>query len=265
MSHKVLKAIEYLLYPLVRLVIARSINFGSFTDIMKFVMVKEAERQLKQKNTEVISDSRISIVTGIHRKEVKRIRGMKANDVSVYEPSLASQVVARWAGEKKLQSKNGPKQLPRKKLTEKQFDFDDLVTSIHTDVRPRVVLEELIDRGLVTVNENDELQLHPEKLAMKQDQEETLHYLSLNIHDHLATSVNNLSNPDNKQLDRCVHYHGLNAEAINKLSFLAEKLAMEALVAVNKEALVLTNDPKLKGDQRMNFGTYFHHEKITKK
>jgi hypothetical protein len=138
-------------------------------------MVKEAEQQLKLKSTEAISDSRISIVTGIHRREVKRVRGMKVNDVSIYEPSLASQVVARWAGEKQLQSKNGPKPLPRKKLTAEGFDFDDLVKSIHTDVRPRVVLEELIDRGLVTVNENDDLQLHPEKLAMKQDQEETLH------------------------------------------------------------------------------------------
>ena len=265
MSDKVLKAIEYLLYPLVRLVIARSISFGSFTDIMKFVMVKEAERQLKQKTTEVISDSRISIVTGIHRKEVKRIRAMKANDVSVYEPSLASQVVARWAGEKKLQSKNGPKRLPRKKLTEKQFDFDDLVTSMHTDVRPRVVLEELIDRGLVTVNENDELQLHPEKLAMKQDQEETLHYLSLNIHDHLATAVHNLSEPDNKQLDRCVHYHGLSHEAVERLRKMAEKHSMDALVVINKEAQDLIKDPHSRGDQRMNFGTYFHHEKIAKK
>ena len=265
MSHKVLKAIEYLLYPLVRLVIARSINFGSFTDIMKFVMVKEAERQLKQKTTEVISDSRISIVTGIHRKEVKRIRGMKANDVSVYEPSLASQVVARWIGDKKLQSKNGPKLLPRKKLTEKDFDFDDLVTSIHTDVRPRVVLEELIDRGLVTVNESDELQLLPEKLAMKQDQEETLHYLSLNIHDHLATAVHNLNDPDNKQLDRCVHYHGLSKEAVEQLKTMAEKQSMDALVVINKEAQDLIKDPHSRGDQRMNFGTYFHHEKITKK
>ncbi len=265
MSNKVLKAIEYLLYPLARLVIARSINYGSLTDLIKFVMVKEAERQLKQKTTEVISDSRISIVTGIHRKEVKRIRAMKANDVSVYEPSLASQVVARWAGEKKLQSKNGPKRLPRKKLTEKAFDFDDLVTSIHTDVRPRVVLEELIDRGLVTVDENDELQLHPEKLAMKQDQEETLHYLSLNIHDHLATAVNNFSNPDHKQLDRCVHYHGLSKEAVERLRKMAEKHSMDSLVVINKVAQDLIKDPQSKGNQRMNFGTYFHHEKITKK
>jgi hypothetical protein len=178
---------------------------------------------------------------------------------------LASQVVARWAGEKKLQSKNGPKRLPRKKLTEKEFDFDDLVTSIHTDVRPRVVLEELIDRGLVTVNENDELQLHPEKLAMKQDQEETLHYLSLNIHDHLATAVHNLSEPDKKQLDRCVHYHGLSLEAVEQLKTMAEKHSMDALVEINKEAQDLIKDSHSRGDQRMNFGTYFHHEKITKK
>ncbi len=262
MSSKVLKAIEYLLFPLVRLVIARSISYGSLTDIIKFVMVKEAEQQLKLKNTEAISDSRISIVTGIHRREVKRVRGMKVNDVSTYEPSLASQVVARWAGEKQLQSKNGSKPLPRKKLTTDGFDFEDLVKSINTDVRPRVVLEELINRGLVTVNENDDLQLHPEKLALKQDQEETLHYLSLNIHDHLATAVQNLSNLDNKQLDRCVHYHGLNQEAIDKLSTLAEKHAMEALIAINKEAIVLSHDPQYKGNQRMNFGTYFHHEKI---
>jgi hypothetical protein len=102
LSSKVLKAIEYLLFPLVRLVIARSISYGSLTDIIKFVMVKEAEQQLKLKNTEAISDSRISIVTGIHRREVKRVRAMKVNDVSIYEPSLASQVVARWAGEKDL-------------------------------------------------------------------------------------------------------------------------------------------------------------------
>ena len=225
-------------------------------------MVKESEQQLKLKSTETISDSRISIVTGIHRREVKRVRGMKVNDVSIYEPSLASQVVARWAGEKQLQSKNGSKPLPRKKLTTDGFDFEDLVKSINTDVRPRVVLEELINRGLVTVNENDDLQLHPEKLALKQDQEETLHYLSLNIHDHLATAVQNLSTLDNKQLDRCVHYHGLNAEAIDKLSTLAEKHAMEALIAINKEAIVLSHDPQYKGNQRMNFGTYFHHEKI---
>jgi hypothetical protein len=178
---------------------------------------------------------------------------MKVNDVSIYEPSLASKVVARWAGEKQLQSKDGSKPLPRKKPTPDGFDFEDLVKSINTDVRPRVVLEELINRGLVTVNENDDLQLHPEKLALKQDQEETLHYLSLNIHDHLATAVQNLSNLDNKQLDRCVHYHGLNQEAIDKLSSLAEKHAMEVLIAINKEALALSNDPQYTGNKAFSY------------
>ncbi len=262
LSDKVLKAIEYLLYPLVRLVIARSISYGSLTEVIKFVMVKEAERQLKSKSSEPLTDSRLSVVTGIHRKEIKRIRGTKSHDVSGYEPSLASQVVAKWAGDKALRSKGGIKKLPRKTLNEKDYDFEDLVRSISTDIRPRVVLEELLDRGLVTVDDKDTLQLHPENLALKQDQEETLHYLSLNIHDHLSTAVHNLIKPDSKVLDRCVHYHGLNTEAIEKLKELSEKYAMESLVAVNNEAQSMLKDSRLKGNLRMNFGAYFHHEEV---
>jgi hypothetical protein len=261
LSDKVLKAVEYLLYPLVRLIIARSISYGTFTDVIKFVMVKEAEKQLKLKNAEAISDSRLSIITGIHRKEVKRIRALKSNDVASYEPSLASQVVARWAGDRKLRTKTGIRKLARKKTSNTDYDFEDLVRSISTDIRPKVVLEELIDRGLVTEDEDDRLELHPENLALKQDQEETLQYLSLNIHDHLATSVNNLINPGQKQLDRCVHYHGLSAGAVEKLKQLAEKHAMESLVTINKAAQELIKEEQSKGELRMNFGTYFHHEK----
>ncbi len=264
MSDKVLKAIEYLLYPLVRLVIARSISYGSLTEVIKFVMVKEAERQLKSKSAEPLTDSRLSIVTGIHRKEIKRLRSTKSHDISSYEPSMASQVVAKWAGDKALRTKGGIKKLPRKKLSEKDYDFEDLVKSISTDIRPRVVLEELMDRGLVTVDDKDTLQLHPEHLALKQDQEETLHYLSLNIHDHFSTAVNNLIKPDYKDLDRCVHYHGFNAEAIEKLKATAEKHAMESLVVVNNEAQSMLKDSKFKGSLRMNFGAYFHREEILK-
>jgi hypothetical protein len=261
LSDRVLKAVEYLLYPLARLVIARGIGYGALSDVIKFVMVKEAERQLKQKSAETISDSRLSVITGIHRKEIKRIRSLKANDASSYELSLASQVVSKWAAEKRLRSKAGIKPLPRKKVCDEDIDFDDLVRSISTDVRPRAVLEELLDRGLVTVVEEDNLQLHPENLALKQDQEETLRYLSLTIHDHLTTSVNNLLNPESKLFDRCVHYHGLNADAVNRLRSLAETKAMETIIEVNEKAQELIKDPRNKGKSRMNFGSYFFAEK----
>lgn len=261
LSVRVLKAVEYLLYPLARLVIARGIGYGALSDVVKFVMVKEAERQLKNKSSETISDSRVSVVTGIHRKEIKRIRSLKANDPSGYELSLASQVVSKWAGEKQLRSKAGIKPLQRKKINEGEFDFDDLVRSISKDVRPRAVLEELLDRGLVTLLDGDKLQLHPENLTLKQDQEETLHYLGLNIHDHLSASVNNLLNPEKKLFDRCVHYHGLSDEAIRRLRKMAEDKAMQALIDINHTAQELIKDSKNKGAARMNFGSYFFEEK----
>ncbi len=264
MSDRVLKAIEFLLYPLVRLIIARNVSYGTLADITKFVMVKEAEKLLAAKNSGTISDSRLSVVTGIHRKEVKRIRALKSNDIGDYEPSLASQVVAKWAGEKKLRSRISMYKLRRKKANDTDYDFDDLVRSISKDIRPRVVLEELIDRGLVTETEDDCLELHPENLALKQDQEETLHYLSLNIHDHLSTSVDNLINQKQKQFDRCVHYHGLSADAVGALRKLAEEKAMQTLVEVNTEAQALINDPKNTGDLRMNFGSYFFEENTKK-
>jgi hypothetical protein len=264
LSNKVLKAIEYLLYPMVRLVIARGISYGSLVEIVKYVMIKETERQLRLRHLDAISDSRLSIITGIHRKEVKRIRALKSKDIDAYQPSLTSQVVAKWAGDKRLQSNTGPIRLLKKKTSEDAFDFEDLIKSISTDIRPRVVLDELIDRGLVTESDSSYLVLHQEKLALKQDQEETLHYLSLNVHDHLSTSVNNLIDPLNKRLDRCVHYHGLNMNGIAKLKATAEIQAMNAFTTVNKEAQELFKDPRLKGIYRMNFGAYFHHEEVIK-
>jgi len=264
LQNKVLQAVQYLLFPLVRLAIARGLGFGALAELIKFAMIKEAENELKRKRHETISDSRLSIITGIHRKEVKRIRAVQTSDAGDYEPGIVAQVVAKWSGASFLQTPAGPQRLPRKKTDVNDYDFEDLVKSISTDIRPKVVLEVLLDRGLVTMTDEDTLQLCQENLALKQDQEETLHYLSLNVHDHLAASVNNLNHPENKLFDRCVHYHGLSAEAVASLNDLATEEAMRSLLAVNHKAQELIKDAGARGSLRMNFGAYFYHEEITK-
>ena len=264
LQDKVLKAVQYLLFPLVRLAISRGLGFGALAELIKFAMIKEAENELKRKQHETISDSRLSIITGIHRKEVKRIRAVQASDAGDYEPGLIAQVVAKWSGDPLLQTSTGPRRLARKKTDINSYDFEDLVKSISTDIRPKAVLEVLLDRSLVAMADDDTLQLCQDNLALKQDQEETLHYLSLNVHDHLAASVNNLNHPENKLFDRCVHYHGLSAAAVESLNELAAREAMHSLVTVNQAAQELIKDASGKGSLRMNFGAYFYHEEISK-
>ena len=262
LSNPVLPAIEHLLYPLARLLLERGIGFGALSEVIKFVMIKEAERRLAQAGGGIPTDSRISIATGIHRKEVKRLRALDVHDTDFSSASLTAQVVAKWMGDATLRTRRGPKPLPKKKKTTRAYDFEDLVRSISTDVRPKAVLDDMLLRGLVSIDEAGWVQLHPDHLTLNQGQEQTLHYLSMNIHDHLSTAINNLIEPEKKSLERCVHYHGLSEAAVDKLRKASEKQAMQALLAVNKVAQSLLENDRARGENRMNFGVYFFNEQI---
>ena len=262
MSDPVLPAIEHLLYPLARLLLDRGIGFGTLSEVIKFVMIKEAERRLAQADGGTPTDSRISIATGIHRKEVKRLRALETHDTDFSSASLTAQVVAKWMGDTTLRTRRGPKPLPKKKKTPRDYDFEDLVRSISTDVRPKAVLDDMLLRGLASIDEDGWVQLHPDHLTLNQGQEQKLHYLSMNIHDHLATAINNLIQPEKKSLERCVHYHGLSEAAVDKLRKASEKHAMQALLAVNQVAQSLLERDGARGENRMNFGVYFFNEQI---
>jgi hypothetical protein len=262
LSNPVLPAIEHLLYPLARLLLDRGIGFGAISEVIKFVMIKEAERQLMTIDVGSPSDSRISIATGIHRKEVKRLRAMNAHETDFSSASLTAQVVAKWMGNAKLCNRGGPKPLPKKKKTIRGYDFEDLVRSISTDVRPKAVLDAMVLRGLASIDKTGLVQLNPDNLTLNQGQEQTLRYLSMNIHDHLSTAITNLVKPEKKSLERCVHYHGLSDAAVDKLRKASEKQAMQALLAVNKIAQSLLENGGACGENRMNFGVYFFNEQI---
>jgi len=262
LTNPVLPAVEHLLYPLARLLLDRGIGFGALSEVAKFVMIKEAERQLHDTQGGSVTDSRISIATGIHRKEVKRLRALESHDTDYFGASLTAQVVAKWIGDPKLRTRQGPKPLPKKKKTTRGFDFEDLVRSISTDVRPKAVLDDMLLRGLASIDEDGLVELHPDNLALNQGQEETLRYLSMNIHDHLSTAIGNLITPEKKSLERCVHYHGLSHAAVAQLRKISEKQAMQALLAVNKAAQALLEKENSRGEQRMNFGVYFFNEQI---
>ena len=94
------------------------------------------------------TDSRLSIATGIHRKDVKRLRSQSGTSGIGNEGNTASQVIARW-----LAMGNPPPLLTRQPIAKgrsKSAGFDALVQSVSTDIRPRAVLDELLSRGVVS-------------------------------------------------------------------------------------------------------------------
>ena len=255
-----ISAVEKLFRPLARLLVARRINFGLVVELMKAALVRSAIDDLAAQGDRP-TDSRISIATGVHRKDIKRLKETPETLQTPKELSVTSQVVAKWLGTKGLiDYKGNPIPILRKKKTNEEIDFEDLVRSISKDIRPRAVLDELIDRGVISVVEDETLTLHPNRLASNQGDDALSAYLGMNIHDHLSVTVNNLLVPEHPQLERCVHYQGLSKSAAEDLAKFAETQAMAALIAFNIKCQETISDADNHGVYRINFGTYLYHE-----
>lgn len=248
----------HLLKPICRLLIGKGYTYGVFSELIKAGLVQSAINQLNAQSIP-LTDSRISLITGLHRKDVKRLRESTAPLVSTKDISISAQVIALWAGNSRYSENGKPKLLP-KKSANNQPDFETLVTTISKDIRPRTVLDELAQRKVISILSNQGMQLHLEKIAESQDEDSILKYMSMNIHDHFQTCVGNYLKQTEPQLDKCAFYQGLSKEAAEDLAKFSENLAINALLSVNKKAHELMQDEKNHGQYRTNFGLYFYKE-----
>src|SRR4028118_1391499 len=66
-----------LLRPLVRLLIRNGITFPAVTELLRELYVNVAEHDFTLPGKDQ-TDSRVSLLTGVHRKEVRRLRGAGA-------------------------------------------------------------------------------------------------------------------------------------------------------------------------------------------
>ncbi|MBR0753913.1 hypothetical protein JQ604_17145 [Bradyrhizobium jicamae] len=248
-----------MLRPLVRLCIRGGMTFPALTQLLRELFVNVAEHDFALEGKEQ-TDSRVSLLTGIHRKEVARLRGAGA-PVNVVPATLSrtSAIIARWLAAPEFTDQKGdPRPLPRTAEGGKP-SFETLVESITKDVRPRAVLDEWLDRKLVVINASDEIMLVEEAFVPHGDDDRKWHYLGRNLHDHVAAAEANVSSEMPPFLERAVHYDGLSAKLAKKLEARSRELAMEALKVANREAnRALAKDKG--GDHRWNFGIYIYRE-----
>lgn len=258
---KLQAALVRVLRPLVRLLVRRGITFPALCDILRELYVNVAEYDFALPGKEQ-TDSRVSLLTGIHRKEVRRLRGAGAS-VSAVPASLSrtSRILARWlAGRGTTDPAGHPLPLPRVAPAGRP-SFDALVESVTRDLRPRAVLDEWIDKRLATLDESDVVTLLDRAFVPQGGDEQQLYYFGRNLHDHVAAAVANISTEAPRFLERAVHYDGLSADLAADLERRSRELAMEALTAANRQA-----HDGCEGDAggrwRWNFGVYVFAEEV---
>ena len=109
------RALRAALRPLVKVMLAQGVTLGYLTELIKSLMVDVAQTDFPLEH-KAPTDSRISLMTGVHRKDVSRLREqLKTNtDHTPRAVSLGAQVVAVWVGSPQYLDPQGePLPLPR--------------------------------------------------------------------------------------------------------------------------------------------------------
>jgi Family of unknown function (DUF6502) len=152
------QAIVRLLRPLVRVLIAHGVTFPMLAQLLKDIYVGVAEEAFPLSG-KAQTDSRLSLLTGVHRKDVRALRGRgRAGDRPSPVVSRNAQMMAIWAGAADyLDARGRPRALPR---TGGRPSFESLVESVSKDIRPRVVLDEWQRLGLIRIDEHERVHLN---------------------------------------------------------------------------------------------------------
>ncbi len=272
MSHKIMRkldispilvrAIERVLHPLVRLMLTCGITYPYLAELLKGLFVKVADAEFRL-DADAPTDSRISLLTGVHRKDVRRLREQQLEtDLLMPEViSIGTQLVSLWL-EHFVDADGLPRPLSRLPNADSDASFEQLVASRSKDIRARVVLDEWLRLGIVSVDAQDQVILNTEAFIPQVGQEEQLYFFAHNLHDHAAAATHNLVGDGAPWLERSVYYDELSSASIAELNAQACQLSAQMLKKLNQSAIRLeardASDSAPR--QRFTYGVYFYSE-----
>ena len=146
-----LRAFHVLLGPLVRILLRQGISYAEFSEVAKAVYVEVALKDFKVPGRRA-TRTRVAVMTGLTRKEVKRVIDEALKDQ--YEPnakfSRLGRVLVGWHTDTDFTGPYGlPLELQYESTQQGDPTFSELVKRHSGDMSPRSILDELIRVGAV--------------------------------------------------------------------------------------------------------------------
>ena len=210
------QALLRLLEPLGRLALVSGWTLPVLIEALKVALAAAATREAPH-----ASMSQLSVRTGVHRKDLRRIAGQVAPR-RVRSP--ASEVFARWRSDPRyLTARGRPRVLPRLEDSAGGPSFDGLAASVTTDVHPRAMLDELQRLGLVEIDARGCIRLVATAYVPRRDRTQMLGLLAENVGDHLDAAVANLRADGERFLEQAMFSDGLSAESADAFNRATRK------------------------------------------
>lgn len=259
-------SVAKMLRPLVRILLRYGVSFGEFAEIARWLFVDVADRDFGLQGRKQ-TVSRISVITGLNRKEVSRLKKISIPEEKEAAAGInrAGRVISGWVRDKKFHDKKGqPSPLP---LEGKQKSFTNLVRRYSGDMPVRAVLDELLRIEAVRKNDDNAIYLLTKAYIPKNLDAEKIAILGADAADLISTIDHNLVGPATEPFfQRKVMYDNIPAEAVENFretSFAEGQKLLEKLDSILVEQDRDFNpDITGSGRKRLGMGIYYFEEDV---
>ncbi|MEY2874048.1 MAG: hypothetical protein RLZZ373_1419 [Pseudomonadota bacterium] len=275
-AEQALDDVAVMLAPLVRWLLEQGIPLNALVRTLRGVYLSEAHEDLGRRGRRV-TDSALSVLTGIHRKEVRAFMEAHHEPAGAppsaprLSPTPAATLFTQWITDPDYRAPEGEvrRELPRHGPAP---SFEALAREASRDVHPRTLLEELERLALVEV-QPEQVRLLSDRFVPPVHDPAAVRTMAVNVADHIASAVHNLRADTSAQrrLEQSVYADGLSTESAEYLGDVARQLwgvALEGMVREARGRIALDAE---RGRQpaagrsddrntRVRFGIYYHLE-----
>lgn len=258
-------AVLRLLRPLVRLLLHHGVPYETFADLARWVYVDIAEKDFALPNKKQTA-SRISVITGLNRKEVARLQAMTVEDntAAIESFNRAEKVVTAWRREyPKGDSPSRAATLP----LEGERSFATLVKRYSGDMPGRAVLDELLRVGAVQKLANGNVELISGGTILPDDgnRKTLVTNFGVDTADFIGTISNNIVMTNkNKFMQRKAWSDNLPIETLDAIKAIANQKGQSIVDEFVNQFSNFDRDitPGVEGTGRARavFGVYYYEE-----
>ncbi len=258
-----LSAALRVLEPLVTVLLRDGVTYGRFAAALKTAYLAAAPDVLESSGAR-LTDSSISTLTGVHRKDVRAWRAGGRPLAQARTLSVAMAVFTRWMNDPAYRDRRGrPRTLDRQGPV---GSFECLAAGVSSDVHAHTVLQELTRLGFVRRVEprardgGERIELCVDAFVPSKSTADMLQLLSDNVGDHLAAAIHNLAATDAPMLEQSVFADEITPVSADAMAALARRIWSKAVRELVQQATTASANDAQRPDaqERVRVGMYFY-------
>lgn len=252
-------AIRKLMRPLVKILIRNGVAYGAMAEVARELYVDVAFEDFKPDRKKP-TISRVSALTGLTRKEVKRLREIKAPDEEKGQQrySRAVRVISGWMNDKRFHEADGKPSILDVEGKRKSFEL--LVREYSGDIPTMAMLSILEDAGSIRLKDN-KVSLAKRAFVPGGDDTEKIRILGSDVFELISTIDHNLvSTPENLRFQRKVSYDNINPDSMNRLRTLSARKSQSLLEQLDKQFSAHELESESGNGETISLGIYYYEK-----